>query len=102
MGDGRECDTSRICACAEQDTSFVQEALARRQRTALVSLGREEGVVDDRVGSKREFRRVAEDGIDLRGEKLFATQRSAPQSLTCDGVFREGEQTDLAKAKDRS
>lgn len=69
--DGRESDASRVCACAEQDTSFVKEALARRQRTAFVRLGREEGVVDDRVGSERELRRVAEDGIDLRGEKLM-------------------------------
>ena len=113
MRDGRECDASRICACAEQDTSFVQEALARRQRTSLVSLGGEEGVVDDRVGSERELRRVAEDGIDLRGEKLmgmFATHRSAPQTLTCDGVFRrrgtdgprEGERPQLERASPRS
>ncbi len=71
MRDGRECDAGRVCACAEQDASFVQEALARRQGTTLVSLGGEEGVVDDRVGSELEFRRVAEDGIDLRGEKLM-------------------------------
>ena len=64
-------DASRVCACAKQDAGFVQEALARRQRAALVSLRREKGMVDDWVGSERKLRRVAEDTIDLRGQKLM-------------------------------
>ena len=69
--DSCKCDAGRVCACTEQNTSFVQEALARRKRAALVSLRREKGMVDDWVGSERKLRRVAEDTIDLRGQKLM-------------------------------